>query len=219
MLANGFLLGLANGLSCLATCAAALLPLMLGEGGRVKDHGRRLALFMLGRLAGYLLFGVLAWAAGWLLLRDAAAQAILAGAAYLLLAGLMLAYGLGKSPACLVAPKALRARLAGLPGLAWLAPLIFGLLTGLNLCPPFLLAFTNAALNGTLGGSLLFFLAFFTGTSLYLLPLPLIGLVHNGAAAAQGARALQTIGKMAAVLMSFYYIVSGFLMIFEGVLA
>ena len=45
-------------------------------------------------------------------------------------------------------------------------PLFGGFVTGLSFCPPFLLAFTGAADAGNLGGSLLFFLAFFLGTSI-----------------------------------------------------
>lgn len=174
---NGLLLGLANGGACLATCSGILVPLFLGEGKPVKDNTWTMSGFMAGRLIGYLLFGLLAWMLNWLILRDPVYRAFIAGAAYLGLAGLMLAFGLGKlRVACALPPRALRPYLKKLPGLRPFIPVLFGLLTGLNLCPPFLLAFTNAALNGTLLGSLSFFLAFYIGTSIYLIPIPLIGL-------------------------------------------
>jgi len=207
MLLNGLLLGLANGISCLATCSAILIPLFLGEGGRVHQNSKLLVGFLGGRLVGYLLFGVLAWAMGWLLLREPSMQSILGGVAYLVLAGFMASYGLRKPAPCLTSPHHLRTRLSRFP---WLFPLVLGLLTGLNLCPPFLLAFTNAALNGTLLGSLLFFLAFFIGTSIYLIPVPLLGAIRKPAST-------QLIGKMAAGLMALFYIVSGIIMIYQGV--
>ncbi len=213
---SGFLLGLANGMTCLATCAAVLVPLFLGEGRRVRENGRLLAGFMAGRLAGYLLFGFLAWLANWIILRDPAIRSVIFGATCFILAAFMLAYGLGwlkLAPTCAISPRALRARFGGYAWLRPMLPAVFGLLTGLNLCPPFLLAFTNAALNGTLPGSLLYFVAFFLGTSLYLLPLPLVGLFRNPNA----AQALQTVGRMASVLMSLYYIAYGSLMFFQGV--
>ncbi len=215
---SGFFLGLANGATCLATCAAVLVPLFLGEGRRVGENGGLLVRFLAGRLAGYLLFGLLAWAANGIFLRDPDSRSVIFSAVTVLLAVMMLAYGLGKLKmnACVVSPRALRARFGRFAWLRPWLPTLFGLLTGLNLCPPFLLAFTNAALNGTLAGSLLFFLAFFLGTSLYLLPLPLVGLFRGGLSAEGGAAVLRSIGRIAAVLMALYYAVSAALLFFEG---
>ncbi len=215
---GGFLLGLANGAFCLATCAAVLVPLFLGEGQRVGGNSWLLARFLAGRLAGYLLFGLLAWAANWYILRDSSARSIIFAVVYFLLAGMLLAYGMGKLSlgGCAITPRELRARFGRFPWLRPLLPALFGLLAGMNLCPPFLLAFANAALNGTLLGSLLFFVAFFLGTSLYLLPLPLVGLLRSGNLAANGAAALQSVGKLAAVLMSFYYVFSGVMLFVKG---
>src|SRR5512146_3319458 len=92
---SGFLLGLANGMTCLATCAAVLVPLFLGEGRRVRENGRLLAGFMAGRLTGYLLFGFLAWLVNWIILRDPALRSLIFGLTWFALAGLMLAYGAG----------------------------------------------------------------------------------------------------------------------------
>jgi sulfite exporter TauE/SafE len=215
---GGFLLGLANGATCLATCAAVLVPLFLSEGRRVGENGWLLARFLIGRVAGYLLFGLLAWAANWLFLRDSGARSVIFAVVYFILAGLMLAYGMGKLKlsACAITPRALRARFGRFVWLRPMLPALFGLLTGMNLCPPFLLAFANAALNGTLLGSLLFFLAFFLGTSLYLLPLPLLGLFRSSSLAQNGPAALQSVGRLAAVLMSFYYVFSGMMLFIKG---
>lgn len=214
---GGFLLGLANGATCLATCAAVLVPLFLGEGRRVSENGGLLARFLAGRLVGYLLFGLLAWAANWLVLRDSNMRSVIYAVVYFLLAAMMLAYGAGKLnlSACTITPRELRARFGRAAWLRPWLPALFGLLTGMNLCPPFLLAFTNAALNGTLLGSLLFFLAFFLGTSVYLLPLPLVGLIRGGQAT-NSASALQTVGRLAAVMMSFYYVYSGMILFVQG---
>ncbi len=214
MMLNWLFLGLANGGACLATCAAVLVPLFLGEGRKVAENGWLMARFMAGRLAGYLLFGLLAWVLNWLILRDPAARSWIVGPAYLILAGLMLAYGLGKlRVACALPARPLRAQLAKIPWLRPGIPALFGLLTGLNLCPPFLLAFANAALNDTLAGSLGFFLAFFVGTSIYLLPVPLIGLFQRGSNTA----ALQMVGRLAAALMAVYYALSGLAILLQGV--
>jgi hypothetical protein len=65
----------------------------------------------------------------------------------------------------------------------------------------------------------MFFLAFFVGTSSFLLVLPLIGLLHKpnmSGAAVNGA--MQTVGRLAAILMSLFYIVSGALLFSKGVM-
>ncbi|MFZ6029836.1 MAG: sulfite exporter TauE/SafE family protein [Chloroflexota bacterium] len=93
---DGFLLGLANGVTCVASCAPVMIPLLLGEGRRVKQNGWLLAQFLLGRLAGYLLFGALAWVTGYLLLQRTGTSAIVFGVVYVFMAVLLLLYGLGE---------------------------------------------------------------------------------------------------------------------------
>jgi len=206
----GFILGLANGATCLATCAPVLLPLLLGCGTHPRQNWSLLAQFLAGRLGGYLLFGVLAWGLGWLARSSGAPVAWIYGLSSLGLAGLLLASGLGKSvPACTTTPGSIRARLAHWPALI---PACLGFFTGLNLCPPFLMAFADAAGRATLAESLYFFAAFFLGTSLYFLPAPLLGFLHRSGG-------VQTVGRMAAILISLYYFYVGTISILGGLFA
>jgi hypothetical protein len=85
-------------------------------------------------------------------------------------------------------------------------PPLLGLLTGLNLCPPFLLAFTEAAATGTLAGSLLFFLAFYATTSLFFIPLPLLGTLGR-------FPVVRTVGRLAAGVVGVYYVYRGLTML------
>ena len=206
---KGFLLGLSSGGTCLAYCAPLLVPLVLGAGRPVRGSGWLLAQFLIGRLGGYLLFGVFAWWTGQRILEDPLWRSLLFGSAYVLLAVLLLYFGLAKPPvACTLGVVGVRKGLARRP---FLLPLGMGFFTGLNLCPPFLLAFAGAAYSGSLAGSLLFFAAFFLGTTLYMIPLPFLGAFHRHSA-------VTWIGKTAAVLMAFYYLYSGILS-FAGGLA
>ena len=70
---------------------------------------------------------------------------------------MLLVYGL-TNPSTPCAARSLKGRLAQTLG-RWpfLMPLALGFLTGLNLCPPFLLAFTGAAWTGSLGLTFIFF--------------------------------------------------------------
>lgn len=205
---EGFLLGLTSGGTCLAYCAPVLVPLMLGAGRSARGNGLLLAEFLFGRLGGYLLFGLLAWWTGQQILDDPVLRSVMFGSAYVILAALLLYFGLAGAPApCalgVVAPRRWLARRLAL------LPLGMGFITGLNLCPPFLLAFAGAAYSGSLAASLLLFAAFFIGTSIYMLPLPFLGAFHRHAAVA-------FIGKMAAVLMAVYYLYSGILTLLGGI--
>jgi sulfite exporter TauE/SafE len=195
---HGFLLGLANGTTCLAVCAPVLVPYLMGEAKTGVADVAVLLTFLGGRLAGYLAFAVLAWSVGALAQPRAASFPLLIALAWLVLGALMVWYGLTRPRAICAGSAAGRLGrwkpLAGSP----LLPAAMGFLTGLNVCPPFLLAFTEAAAAPGLAGSLLFFLAFFLGTSVFFLPFPFLGGLRRHAA-------LQTVGRLAAVLVGVFY--------------
>lgn len=205
---QGLLLGLATGTTCLATCAPVLIPFLLGEGRETRQNWGILAKFLGGRLGGYLLFGLLAWVATRFVLASPGLRSMVFGATYVLLSGLLLLYGLVRAPvSCAGAATGLRAWLQKWPAFL---PVGLGFLTGLNLCPPFLLALTSAAGAGTLLGSLIFFVTFFLGTSLYFVPLPFLGAFNR-------VLPLRTIGRFAAVIMALYYLYSGIVLLTGGV--
>jgi len=207
---QGFLLGLATGTVCLAYCAPVLLPYILGEGRKTGQNFVTLGEFMGGRLCGYLLFGVLAWAASRLMLQWGNYRELAFGLIYIALAVMLLVYGL-TNPSTPCAARSLKGRLAQTLG-RWpfLMPLALGFLTGLNLCPPFLLAFTGAAWTGSLGQSVLYFLTFFLGTSIYFLPMPFLGLLER-------FKALRTIGRLAGAVVAIYYLYMGIILFGGGI--
>lgn len=206
---QGFLLGLANGTTCLAFCAPVLVPFLLKEGQDVRQNLVTLVKFLGGRMGGYLIFGLLAWATGSLLLEAVGYQALIIGIAYVGLAAVLLVAVLRKkAPAGSCAFEGARATLSRWPTLL---PVGMGFLAGLKICPPLLLAFTDAASTGTLVGSLVFFLAFFLGTSVYFVPIPFLGVFRR-------VSALQIVGKFAAVIVALYYLYAGILLLAGGVL-
>jgi len=204
---QGFLLGLANGTSCVAFCAPALIPFFMHEGQDVRQNLVTLFKFLGGRMGGYLLIGLLAWGAGSLLSGAAGYQGLLLGIAYVGLAALLLAAVFRKkAPAGACAFEGARARLSRWPALL---PVGMGFLAGLKICPPLLLAFTGAASAGSLAGSLVFFLAFFLGTSVYFIPIPFLGVFRR-------VSALQIVGQFAAVIVAVYYLVVGAILLVAG---
>jgi sulfite exporter TauE/SafE len=130
------------------------------------------------------------------------------GCTYFCLAGLLI-YSSFKPHPGKCAAEPFRKRLSRLSG-GWL-PAALGFLTGLNLCPPFLLAFSNAVAAQKLGGSILFFISFFIGTLVYFIPLPFLGLLSRN-------EVLGKVGKMAAVIVGAYYGYTGIIMVIGGML-
>ena len=208
---KGFLLGLTSGTICLTCCAPILVPYLLGEGKSVRQNMFLLVRFLVGRLSGYLLFGVLAWTVNLFIGKGLALHDLLFGTAYLILAAILIIYGFfNKRSRCEAKILAgLFQRLSSHS--SSLLPLFFGLLTGINLCPPFLLAFTEASGTSSIGGSLWFFWNFFLGTSLFFLPIPFLGVLRR-------FEPVQIVGKLAAGILGVYYLYIGTTMIQGGLI-
>jgi len=156
---KGLFLGLANGTTCLAVCAPVLVPFLMHEGASIRQNLGTLLKFLGGRLGGYVLFGLLAWAMGSLLVLGAGYQMLLTGVAYVGLAALLL-LGVLRKRVPRAAPCALEQARATFGRWPAVLPAGMGFLAAINICPPLLLAFTDAASTGTLFGSLLLFLTF-----------------------------------------------------------
>lgn len=186
MLTKALLLGLSTGPFCLCYCLPVLFPLMCGgmSAGRAvgavtrpdgtdgaSPLGARLRLlgeFSLGRLVAYLGFGALA---GWLGGRvEHPLLARVSGGGLVILALLLIAYGLVTS-----FPKlSLCSRLGRFLPTRHL-PLGLGILTGLNVCPPFLMAASYVFTMGRVFDGVAFFGIYFLVTTLWLIPVLVLG--------------------------------------------
>lgn len=208
---EGFLLGISNGTVCLAYCAPVIIPYFLAEGEHTGKNIRSLAEFLLGRLAGYILFAILAWGTGHVLLNMSESHEIFFGITYIILSFAMAAYGLliSKEFCAFNSLKGAVSRFASKR--QWSVIGILGFLTGINFCPPFLLLFSLSAHSGSLFDSIFLFFAFFLGTSIYFLPVTFLGFLNKYGR-------LKTIGKMTAVLMSLYFFYKGIIMLAGGAL-
>lgn len=209
---EGFFLGLANGTVCVAYCAPVLVPYILGKGENTLENFSTLGKFLFGRLLGYMVFALIAWATNKIVLENTVYKELILGLAYIVLAVFMFFYGIINSHGfCTVKrAKKFEAKLTFVN--SKMLPIILGLLTGLNLCPPFLIAFTGAAVSGSILGSMFFFLMFFIATSLYFVPIPFIGMLKQHSE-------LKNIGKMAAIIMSLYYLYMGIIVIQGGIIS
>lgn len=164
-LVEGWLLGLRAGASCLGSCGPALAPyLMSREATGVRASARAIAEFLAGRLVAYLLVGVPVLLLGQRL-RGWSGMPRLGGLLLLVLGVLLLVHGLTRSfPAsracgvlCGSGPRKI--------------PFTAGLALGLLPCQPLLAGAARLLTLGQLGAGLVFLLAFFAATTLWLVPL------------------------------------------------
>lgn len=185
---SGFLAGLSTGVYCLGLCLPIFLPVLLSQKRNLKSSFSLILEFSTGRLAGYLVFGLVV---GWL------GQQIQSNSIHLLATLintwngiLLILYSLGTidKKFCGFLPfKKIR----------W--AFLLGFLTGINVCPPFLASLSyvfnlRSALN-----SLLYFFFFFLGTSLYLIPSALLGVFTK-------VNWITKIARISGVLAGIYFV-------------
>jgi sulfite exporter TauE/SafE len=190
---QGISLGLSTGLFCLAYCAPIFVPFMISDKRGIKQGARIVAEMALGRLVAYLAFGVAIGYIG-MKLEGPFLQRV-AGIAMVVLSAILLLY---------VATK----KWPHQPLCRWVSrryfrlPIIFGFFTGINICPPFLLAISYTFGLRSMAKGMLLFGGFFLGTSLYLtllLPLGYLGWWQN----------LRLIALMTALLSGAFFFVMG----------
>jgi sulfite exporter TauE/SafE len=184
MVIQAALLGLSTGLYCATACFPMLISACFSRAGNGRlAAAKGVGQFLLGRLAAYLVVGAAAGLAGFLLGRFHVAADLLVSTVYLVSGGLMAVYGIVES---FPHVKACAAMSRGFRTSTYM--LVLGFLTGLNLCPPFVLAFSAAADLGGVAKAVLFFLVFFLATSVYMLPFLFSGLAAKRVSVRKAAR-------------------------------
>ena len=186
---QGLMLGLSAGPFCLATCAPIFVPFIMAEERNFLQNAATLGELALGRLIAYLLFGIAVGYAGAKLNGPWFDKVI--GISMILLSSIMLLFVASRKmphlSLCKIGDKYSR------------FPAIFGFLTGINLCPPFLLAISSAAGMGSLWGSIMLFGGFFSGTTIFLILLMPLGIL--------GAyEPVRITGLMAIILSSIFFL-------------
>jgi sulfite exporter TauE/SafE len=188
LVAEAFLLGISSGPACLASCGPVLLPALAAQQKALRGTGALLAQFLAGRLAGYLGFAVVAWLLGVSIGPQSHFRILAFGLSNLGLAVLLVVYAF-------LIPAPCRGHC---PRHRNVAPALLGLLTGLNLCPPFVAAGVRAAQGASLGEALLFFLLFFVGTSVWFAPSVALSVLRR-------FEAVATVARLTLFVLAAYY--------------
>lgn len=168
MIINGFMSGLSAGIFCMGYCYPALGPLLFSlPRSSWRDSAWCLGIFLSGRLLAYVLVGSICGIAGRSVPEISGflqkAVPFLHGA----LGVFLISYGafsfFNHARWCRYFAKNLKRSL-----------FLAGVITGINICPPFLIAILAAVSFSDIGRSILYFLSFFIATALWMVPLVII---------------------------------------------
>lgn len=158
---QGFLAGLSVGVYCIGICLPVVIPILLSQRRHLKSAFWVILEFSLGRLLGYVLFGAIIGWLGWKIDNPIIHLVISLGS--LILAVLMIAYIMGF---WFLGAKVCARRFNQIK-----IPFVLGFLTGINVCPPFLASVGYIFALGNVLAGIGYFLMFFLGTSVYIVPL------------------------------------------------
>jgi sulfite exporter TauE/SafE len=202
---GALLLGLAVGPTCLIGIGAFYVPLLLSEERRELAGAFRFFIrFSLGRLLGYLAVGAIVGLLVELSREMLSELAWLPAVGELLAGTLMLAFGILKNFPRLSICKKLRENEKNPP-----AAFVVGLATGLSLCPPFVAAILGAGATGGLLSAVVFFLAFFFGTTVWFIPLTFTGLLSRYAQMRRFADILVLVSGVIFIGLGLFHLLSG----------
>jgi sulfite exporter TauE/SafE len=210
---EALVLGLATGPVCLATCGPVVVPWMLVQPEGVRGHSRQLCLFLAARLVGYLVFATAIWLVGSTIPHAWSGRSWLMGGIELLLAVALVVYAAGwpHRRCATVKPPSALVQIGEAPVSKRSGALALGFLTGINLCPPFLVAGVRAAQLAYLSAALLFFVCFFAGTAIWFFPFLSLGFLKR-------TPSIVIVARMVAVLLACWYGFSGVSILIERTL-
>ncbi len=203
---DSFILGLSSGSACLATCGMVMFPYLMSGSAGVNRIALDVSIFLLTRLLIYIILATFAWCFGQAFFSNPIVRNIVPGILYIVFAIMLVWYSISKKRATDCPAKIIKAVHNNR-----LVPVLLGVVNSLGFCPALFLILTKGATQGTLVQSYLAFLAFFTGSAIWFLPLPLAGKI-------QKKQALKNIGILATGLAGIIFLIKGLTNIIGGII-
>jgi hypothetical protein len=203
---DSLILGLSSGSACLATCGMVMFPYLMSGSAGVKKIAIDLSLFLITRLLVYFILATLSWYFGQAIFGNPLVRNIVPGILYIVFAVMLVWYSISKkrNPGC-------PAKIVKTVNNRKLVPVLLGLVNSLGFCPALFIILTKGATQGTIVQSYLAFLAFFIGSSLWFLPLPLAGKIRK-------KEVLQNIGILATGLAGIIFMIKGITNLIGGII-
>lgn len=203
---DSFILGLSSGSACLATCGIVMFPYLMAGSAGVKRITIDLSLFLFTRFFVYLLLATVSWYFGQAIFSNQIVRNFVPGILYIVFAIMLVWYSISNSRT-----KDCPAKIVSTVNNKKLVPVFLGVVNSLGFCPALFLIITKGATQGSILESYLAFLAFFLGSSLWFIPLPLAGKIRK-------KEVLKTIGILATGLAGIIFMIKGITNIVGGLI-
>jgi hypothetical protein len=205
-MAEAFILGLSSGSACLLTCGMVMFPYLMSGSAGVKRIALDLTLFLFTRLLIYFIMATLAWYFGQALFSNPVVRNIVPGILYIVFAVMLVWFSISKNrkPEC-------PAKIVETINNRRLVPIFLGIVNSVGFCPALLIILTNGSTQLSVIQSYMVFLAFFLGSSVWFLPLPLAGRIRR-------KEILRTIGILATGLAGMIFMIKGITNLIGGLI-
>lgn len=195
MLLEGFFLGLSTVWFCFISCFPILAPFLAIQENKKRKDWFFILLFLAGRFIAYMITAVVFSMLG----NIASIKFIILKLnpfLYLLIGIFLLVPPLIQNFPSLKFCKKIKPLDKPV-----LFSFFFGFLSGINICPPLTVAITRVLMAGNIYSGVIFFLSFFSATSLFTLPLFFISTFKKK------FEGIQITARIVLILLGFYYII------------
>ena len=190
---EGLLLGLSLGVTCAVTCGPVILPFVLRADRGLRSSLKIFLELFTGRALAYGAVGAAAGALGGMIPQNT--RSLISSVAFLVLGLILIYIGIRKEATPAIHFKGFLSKYIA-------RPFVVGVLTGLELCPPFMLAIARAAsIGGALGGMMLF-MGFLIGTNVFIVPFAFFGVVA-------GKRGFVIAASIIAIIVGSWFALQG----------
>lgn len=203
---ESLILGLSSGSACLATCGMVMFPYLMAGSADVKRIATDLSLFLFTRLFVYIILATVSWFFGQAVLGNSVVRNVVPGILYIVFAVMLVWYAISNNRT-----RECPAKIVTTVNNKRLVPVFLGVVNSIGFCPALLIILTKGATQGTLVQSYLSFLAFFIGSSIWFLPLPLAGKIRK-------KEVLKTIGILATGLAGIIFMIKGITNLIGGLI-
>jgi sulfite exporter TauE/SafE len=203
---DSFILGLSSGSACLATCGMVMFPYLMSGSAGPKRIALDLSLFLFTRFVVYFLLATVSWYLGQAIFNNPVVRNVVPGILYIAFAIMLVWYSISKTR-----NSDCPAKIVKTVNNHRLIPILLGIVNSLGFCPALFIILTKGATQGTISQSYFAFLAFFIGSSVWFLPLPLAGRIRK-------KEVIRNIGVLATGLAGIIFMIKGITNLIGGLI-
>jgi len=182
-----------------------MFPYLLSGSAGAKRISADISLLLIARFIVYFLLATIVWYFGQAFFTNSVVRNIVPGILYIVFSVMLVWYSIGKNR-----EKHCPSKIVTVVNKHGLVPVFLGIVNSIGFCPALFIILTKSSTQASLSQGYLAFLAFFAGSSLWFIPLPLAGKIRKG-------EVLKTIGILATGLAGIIFMIKGITNLIGGI--